>query len=216
MKTYTFQISHSKTGKTWRKGPFATIEADSPHEAWRKFHEFDRGVPDGFSVRCLDENHKEVGPDEGGKYQVWLYGMQGSDDFLAGKYDTLEDALDIIRKEWPYPTKLLQPNGERYDFTKLSEFRHPVIYKYMVLKEVEDKQAHQNILLKEIDKDPDLKFFLRSLKNYPRNYNDIVNCDDSERRIKQMEALFNLIHCGLIEFVDFYDGSGILDPKWRK
>jgi hypothetical protein len=155
-----------------------------------------------------------------GKFQVWAYGMQGNDDMCDGEYDTLEEALDVVRREWPYPMKLLLPNGDSYDFSKLEEFRQPVIYKYMVLREVENKQAHQNLLLKDIQNDPDLRFFLKLLR-HPRSYDAIINsCEGHkvpEQRAKQMEALLKLIHCDLIEFIDFCDGSGLQDVKkrWR-
>jgi len=159
--------------------------------------------------RRIDKNK------ETGKFQVWAYGMQGSDDMCDGEHDTLEEALHVVRREWPYPMKIVLPNGDDYNFSKLEEFRFPVIYKYMVLKKTDNLQAHQKHLLKEIKDDPDLKFFLSLMKRRPQNYDSIVASCEPAIRTKQMDKLLALIACDLIEFVDFHDGSGIVDRKWR-
>jgi transcriptional regulator with XRE-family HTH domain len=160
------------------------------------------------NAKKIEESKKE--------FQVWMYGMQGYDDFLANEYDTLEEAVDAVRGEWPYPQKIILPNGEDYDFTKDGdEWKRPVIYNYMVFKDVEmtPPQIH---LLKQIEKDPDLRFFMRLMKMEPQSYSAIVADDESDMMVKKMETLLKLIHCGLIEFVPFYDGSGIRDKRWRR
>jgi hypothetical protein len=151
------------------------------------------------------------------KFQVWMYGGQGFDDLLTDEYNTLEEAVDAVRREWPYPQKIVLPNGERYDFTKHGdEWKIPVIYNYMVLKQG-DRNPVQKAWLKQFREDPDLKFMMKLLEIKPQSFSEIINTDIEEVDLvnRKIQTLIQLIHMDLIEFVHFYDGSGILDKKWR-
>lgn len=149
-------------------------------------------------------------------FRVWLYGMYGYNDMPFEECDNLEDAIDAVRRLWPYPSKIIMPNGDSYDFTKDGdEWLRPVIYQFMVLMDTEALTPPQIVMLKDINKDPDLKQFMYMLKNKPHSYDTLTEDDEESIRVKKAQALLKLIHCGLIEFVPFRDGSGIQDERWR-
>lgn len=143
-------------------------------------------------------------------YKIFSYGYQ--DEVLEAEFSYFSDAIHEMRKEWGgWPRRLEMPDGSNYEFPKTGEWKLKTIYKYFVLRSDENNfSAPQNYIMKELSKDKYTKMVIKSWCKKPVSYNKILGEDE-----EIVEAFVKLLGYGLIEIVDFRDGCGFTDKKWR-
>lgn len=147
-------------------------------------------------------------------YKVFSYAGPHSNEMLDGKFDSLDDALDEMRREWGgWPRRLEMPDGTNYEFPKDGEWKLPVVYKYFALRtDTENFTANQNYVLKEIQKDKELWMVVKLWREKPVNWHEVISWKSNIEDI--VEIFVKLLGYGMLEEVLFADGSGFMDKRW--
>lgn len=89
---------------------------------------------------------------------------------------------------------------------------------YFILRtDKENFTATQNYLMKEILKDKDAWRIIRFWRNKPFSWRELLSfqTDDREFSYNITSYFVRLLGYGLIEMVDFQDGIGIRDVRWK-